>query len=261
MAGDTGRNVHRVHRYAEKVFGMSPELCDMVLNDVSGSTQELADLFDINIGQMRSYEEILAEANATLQALSLKSAMQAQQFKARSETDALTGIPNRRKLEEDVALEFERAHKFMRPLSVIFLDADHFKKVNDTLGHAAGDEALCHLANILRDVARPMDTIGRYGGEEFVVILPEVSMSEAVKLAESLRRLVESAPPTLAGKSWPLTISVGVACYDGVAGPYRQAAQLIQAADKAAYAAKAAGRNTVRAFNPKPRTKAAGKSE
>ncbi|MCG3180319.1 MAG: hypothetical protein BIFFINMI_02678 [Phycisphaerae bacterium] len=258
MGHDARKMVRHVHNYGGKVFSVGPAVLDDLLADVGKNTRQLAELFEMNIGQMHSYEDILAEASATLQDLTLRSQMQAKQFKVEAETDGLTGVANRRKLESTIETEFDRARKFNRPLSVLFIDADHFKQINDTRGHAAGDRALQHLAELLKRRARPMDAVARYGGEEFVLLMPEMAMGAAVALAEQIRAAVQATPVDLGddGAPWPLTISVGVSSYDGLASPYRAGGQLIQAADKAAYAAKTAGRNTVRVFSPRPKPKA-----
>jgi diguanylate cyclase (GGDEF)-like protein len=176
-------------------------------------------------------------------------------MQAEAETDPLTGLASRRKLESQLALEFRRAGQFVRPLSVIFVDFDRFKAVNDTHGHAVGDQVLSHLGRLFASFARPMDTVGRYGGEEFVFVLPEIDLAAAAELAESIRKRVEHSALSLNLAAGPLTITVsaGVAGFDGRPGVYRQEGLLVQAADRACYAAKSAGRNSVRVFTPKIR--------
>ncbi len=153
-------------------------------------------------------------------------------------TDSLTGLQNERVLQERLADEFRRARRYQTPLSVILLDVDHFKSYNDAHGHPAGSRALCRLAQILQKAARETDIVCRYGGEEFVLLLPHTSGAEAMALAERLRAAVEHAP----WKRRALTISLGVCTL----GPdANNALFLLERADAAMYEAKAAGRNRV----------------
>jgi diguanylate cyclase (GGDEF)-like protein len=147
-------------------------------------------------------------------------------------TDPLTGVVNRRGFEEELGAERRRAARTGRPLSVIVCDLDHFKRVNDDHGHAAGDRALQHLAAVLRAEARDVDTVARLGGEEFAVLLPETPVHAAHGAAERMRRALRSAP-TADGIA--LTASFGVGDAAAADGPAQ--------ADAAMYAAKAAGRD------------------
>jgi diguanylate cyclase (GGDEF)-like protein len=246
------RCIRRVYRYASG-FGLGVDACNDLLARIAGSAKEMTELVEIDLGAQRSYEEILAEANEALQDMTLQSQFHARRMQAQAETDPLTGLANRRKLEAQLASEFLRAGQFVRPLSVIFLDADLFKNVNDTHGHAVGDQVLAHLGRLFASFARPMDTVGRYGGEEFVFVLPEVPLAAAAELAERIRAAVEHAPLALAAGPLTITVSAGVAGFDGRPGVYRQEGMLVHAADRACYAAKAAGRNGVRVFTPKIR--------
>lgn len=159
-----------------------------------------------------------------------------------SMTDALTGLANFRSLSETLAREVERAVRFGRPLSVLMLDLDHFKTVNDTWGHAAGDRVLADLAARLEDLVRDVDTVARYGGEEFAIVLPETAAGGAGEVAQRVVEAVRREPFTVTGVAEPLrvTVSVGVAGYPDHAD---SAAELMRRADQALYAAKAAGRD------------------
>ncbi|MCU7906293.1 MAG: diguanylate cyclase [Candidatus Thiodiazotropha sp. (ex Epidulcina cf. delphinae)] len=155
--------------------------------------------------------------------------------------DSLTGFYNRTELEAQLRNELNRALRHQRPLSVFFLDLDHFKRVNDRFGHQAGDELLQSFADLLRKAVRNVDYIGRYGGEEFVVILPETPPQQAL---ETAKRLVGSVMAhrfnTSGEKSMALTVSIGISALPdhGVT-----VEGLINAADKAMYTAKRTGRN------------------
>ncbi len=157
--------------------------------------------------------------------------------------DALTGLLDRREATRLLDEEILRARRYQRPLALLWIDLDHFKQVNDRLGHAAGDAVLRGLSGLLSTKVRQVDLVSRFGGEEFVVVLPEMDAAQAEQSAERLRQLVASTPLQLDdGRSVDLTMSVGVAIFpdDGEDAP-----KLIAAADRAMYQAKASGRNRV----------------
>ncbi|HYM53646.1 MAG TPA: diguanylate cyclase [Candidatus Dormibacteraeota bacterium] len=163
------------------------------------------------------------------------------QVEARATHDRLTGVANRETLLTTLAAEVERAARHHKWLSVAFIDIDRFKPVNDTYGHNAGDAVLRQIASLIADNVRASDLFGRYGGEEFMLILPETTPAEAVVLAEKLRTLVMQQPLVIAGKQQlQLTISSGVA---GEIGSQLQVDALVDQADAAMYAAKSLGRN------------------
>jgi diguanylate cyclase (GGDEF)-like protein len=157
--------------------------------------------------------------------------------------DSLTGAWNRRSLDATLVKEVERAQRFGRPLSVLMLDLDRFKNVNDRLGHQAGDEVLAEVARrIQRSIRSQIDTLARFGGEEFTIVLPETGADGARIAAEKVRRVVADSPFDSAEKGLDVTLSVGLATYpeDG-ATP----GDLLRAADRALYRAKREGRNRV----------------
>lgn len=157
-------------------------------------------------------------------------------------TDALTGVPNRRHLFALADHAIATANRYDRPLSCIMFDIDHFKRVNDTHGHAVGDEVLVAVAARVGGAIRDVDIVGRYGGEEFGVILPETDREGALLVAERLRSLVASTPIETEAGPIELTISLGVA---EVNGATTDASSFFERADRAMYRAKRAGRNQV----------------
>ncbi|MBP2310945.1 diguanylate cyclase [Azospirillum soli] len=165
-----------------------------------------------------------------------------RQLLEQAHTDPLTGAANRRFFLERAQEEIARSRRYGHPLSVLMTDIDHFKRINDTHGHAAGDEALKRFANLLRDDLRPSDLIGRYGGEEFVVLLPETELADAPAVAERLRAKVEGAELVHDGISFHMTVSIGVAAVDLRDGMIEAA---LNEADAALYRAKETGRNRV----------------
>ncbi len=160
--------------------------------------------------------------------------------------DPLTGIANRQAVLSRVEEELARAVRYHRPLSVILVDLDHFKRLNDSHGHAAGDAVLRTVAQLLAANVRSVDVAGRYGGEEFLVLLPETDVDAAAALAEKLRRIVGSAEvPIEGGEKLSITMSAGVA---GGMGQVLRLDALVRDADAALYSAKALGRDQVFVF-------------
>lgn len=163
-----------------------------------------------------------------------------------SNRDGLTGVYNRRYLEQALAKEFARVKRYEGTLSLIMVDIDHFKNVNDERGHLAGDEVIRRIAEILASCIRESDTLGRYGGEEFAVLLPHTKLDGALVLAERLRKCVAAQPVTFSNQCIPITISVGVAELHPDTPSYEH---LIQDADTALYQSKDKGRNRVTAYH------------
>jgi diguanylate cyclase (GGDEF)-like protein len=158
------------------------------------------------------------------------------------ETDALTGARNRKFLDELLGQEFVRARRHDRPLSVVLLDIDHFKAINDTHGHLAGDAVLRELCTVVRNRVRRDEVLGRYGGEEFALVLPETPLEGAAALAEDLRKLLAAHRFTFEIVPIPVTVSFGVAV---LAPGMTRVEELIAAADARLYEAKRSGRNRV----------------
>ncbi len=157
--------------------------------------------------------------------------------------DPLTGLSNRRGFTEKCEAELIRARRVRRPASLLLLDADHFKTVNDKYGHAAGDEALCLVARTLHETLRASDITGRIGGEEFTVFLPETDLDGAAQLADRLREAIAAAKLIFQDQLIRLTVSIGVAPVGLEAATPLDVA--LQAADEALYRAKQSGRNRV----------------
>ena len=163
-----------------------------------------------------------------------------RQLEELARTDALTGLANRREVEERLREEVLRSDRSRRELSLLMLDVDHFKQVNDRHGHETGDQVLQHLAAILRDSTRALDLVGRWGGEEFVVVLPETPPEGARVVAESIRQTLRRRPCRVGGAELPVTVTIGLAAYRG-----EGSAELLRRADEALYAGKHAGRDRV----------------
>ena len=168
------------------------------------------------------------------------------QVEARATHDRLTGLPNRETLLAILGSEVERATRHNKPLSLAFIDIDRFKPINDTYGHNSGDAVLRQVARLVAGGVRTNDTFGRYGGEEFMLILPETTPDDAVRLAEELRALVQQEALRIADhQTVHVTISIGIA---GGRGAELQLDTLVDRADAAMYAAKSLGRNRTYQF-------------
>lgn len=169
------------------------------------------------------------------------------QLRELSNKDGLTQLFNRRYVEESLEAEFARARRYQHPLSVILTDIDFFKKVNDVHGHLAGDAVLRVVAKRLADGLRGTDILGRYGGEEFLVVLPETDIKGAHILAERLREAIQAEPIEAEGESLTINISLGVTELRDKTAAY---AQLIAESDLGLYQSKENGRNCTTLFQP-----------
>jgi len=173
----------------------------------------------------------------TLILTKLKRAMDAH--KALSRTDPLTGIPNRRAFYDLAEMELNKARRYQKPLSVLYADIDNFKQINDRLGHHIGDALLCSAAKMIKSNIRAVDIIGRFGGDEFVILLAETGPDSVSRVARKLRdkllHLVQS-------ENWPVTFSIGAVTFEN---PPDSVEQLIIAADRQMYNAKIKGKNRI----------------
>jgi diguanylate cyclase (GGDEF)-like protein len=175
--------------------------------------------------------------------LRIQKALEHARTRRLASTDGLTGVYNHRTFQERLSQEIARADRYSRPLSVLMIDVDHFKVYNDTYGHPQGDIVLQDLARLLQEMSRTSDTVARWGGEEFAIILPETDSVGAQKIGQRLCEQVERYPfpgqELMPGGT--LTISIGVATYASAS----RKEVLLQAADTALYTAKREGRNRV----------------
>lgn len=162
-----------------------------------------------------------------------------------SRRDALTGLSNRRQFDASISRQIRRRCRAHCPIGLLFIDADHFKRINDTFGHAIGDLALQHLARILRESTGDDELVCRFGGEEFVVLTGCVDSESLQCLGERIREAVEQSSLQSPAGPLKLTVSVGGALIEAATETFL-AARLLHLADQAVYAAKASGRNCVR---------------
>jgi len=160
-------------------------------------------------------------------------------------TDGLTKLYNHRYFQDELSRAFEESHRYQRPLSLAIIDIDFFKKVNDTYGHAVGDEVLKCVSKLFQQSIRSSDLAARYGGEEFAVMMPETELNDALTFAEKIRHLIEETEIATQAGTLHVTVSIGLSAVPHTR--IRSAAEVIVAADKALYRAKRGGRNQVQA--------------
>jgi len=161
--------------------------------------------------------------------------------------DTLTNLYNRRYFDERLEVEAQKSFFSDTSLSLVMVDIDHFKRVNDTFGHTEGDKVLCEIASLLKASVRKKDTVARYGGEEFILILPEAGLEESSMISERIRRLVESTPFEVGQARINLTVSLGISNFPSHHARTKE--ELVKMADSALYDAKRGGRNRVSIFN------------
>lgn len=205
------------------------------LLDSEGNTAEvLISVFDIS--DWISYQNELLRSQTELQRL--------------SQTDDLTQVPNRRNIMDRLSEELLVHKRKKRPLSLALLDIDHFKKINDSFGHHTGDAILREMAQLVSTMLRDYDTIGRYGGEEFMIVLPETSGEQAFRVADRLREGVERHEFLVNERAYRITVSLGLAGKEAEATP--EIEELFKEADRCLYLAKASGRNRTEIANRPP---------
>ncbi len=192
----------------------------------------------------REHDRILAEMVARQAGITIQNARRYEEAQRLATRDSMTGLFNRRYFFEVAHFEFERARRYDRPVSAIMLDLDNLKLINDRYGHQAGDLALQTVAKICQTILRQVDLIGRYGGDEYVIFLPETNGEQAKQAAERLRKAIADTALTIEDKKIQLTISVGAAALHP--GIYT-VEELIDQADQAQYKAKHSGKNKVEA--------------
>ena len=206
--------------------------------------KEIVGVLNINDGEQDSFEESSLEMVLDISdfiSMSVSNAILYEQTKQLAVTDGLTGISNRPNMEQALQNEFERSMRYGAPLSVVLLDVDHFKGVNDTYGHQKGDEILVAIASLLKKVCRTNDIAARYGGEEFLMILPQSNAQGAFKIAERVREEMMKMNFTGNESNFSVTTSCGVAELDR--DFIKNTDQLVAIADHALYEAKNSGRN------------------
>lgn len=243
------REVERPLRHILEYVGASPDRRNSQSLVVARGQDHRKDEIDIVVEGFQSMHKEIdkqmreLDAEVASRTQSLQSAMESiQQL---SIMDPLTGCYNRRLFNERIVQEAERADRYQRALTLVFVDIDFFKRVNDTHGHSVGDQALCHVSTIMRRETREsVDWVVRYGGEEFLLVLPETDQEQAMGTAERVRAAIEAEPLLVRGQPIALSCSFGVAQYQ----PDESHVAWLERVDKCLYEAKQTGRNRVCAW-------------
>ena len=232
-----------------------PIIMQTALDSTEDKVEGLESGADDYIAKPIDFAELKARVRSMLRIRALQTELRRREselsdfnhrLRVMAETDGLTGLDNRRHIEERLQESFEHASRLNEPLSVVMCDLDKFKSVNDTYGHQAGDAVLQQFAAILRGTAREIDRLGRYGGEEFLCVLPGTVLDAAVTFAERVRKEVEGHAFTFEGGTIHRTASFGVAGWPHPSVTSPDA--LVKSADDALYVAKETGRNKVVRF-------------
>lgn len=241
-SSDIGKNIYIIMLTAAETEDELVEAFDAGIDDYVTKPVNLKILLArIRAGQrITTLQQTVEKEKQDIQRTSAELAVANRRLSIMANTDILTGLPNRRYALARLQQEWESAQRYNRPISVLMLDLDHFKSVNDTLGHDAGDEVLSHAAKLIKAAARSTDIASRLGGEEFLVIATNTDGKTAVLLAERIRLAIQTQQPKDLALTRPITVSIGVA---GSIGNQPGWHELIKQADRALYAVKASSRN------------------
>ena len=269
--GNPTTSTKRARDAASGMLDIDDQSFQDILGSVASLLPQISSLFEINIGDPDSINEILERAKESLVRVSMASIENAQlvqsnadqlesknqELKEKSARDGLTGLYNRAHLSRTLKSEFARSKEEGTPLGVVFCDIDHFKQINDTHGHQAGDQILVSVAKTLMDQVRQSDVVARYGGEEFVFVLPGADVVNVAQICHRVLRVIASQSHAIGpGKSIQITISIGYAIQSEQT-PFESMDSLLHAADEALYVAKRQGRNRVEFYSKDQESKVA----
>lgn len=259
-------------KQASTLLKLNNEVIESILNKIHTEIKSASSFFDLKMDKIQSVQEILQEANIRLGLLNLdydqinkqliQTTIKLENLTKELENknrllenlaniDGLTGIYNHRYFQNILDQEISRATRKQLSISIIMLDIDHFKKINDTYGHLVGDFILIEFAKILKGNIRQYDTLARYGGEEFIVILPETQLSEALSVAEKMRIAIETYSFDDKSEQYKITTSIGVAESQPAIEDDFSKSKFTSKADEALYIAKNGGRNQVAGYKEK----------
>jgi diguanylate cyclase (GGDEF)-like protein len=249
IQSDTAAATARAREQSIALFDMSSEQFEKILNDIAHVLPEVTANLEINIGGDDFVDRILDQARGALVELSLHAYRIAQEFQMQAQRDELTSLSNRAYLNSILPRHFSSARDLGQSLSVVFVDVDNFKSINDIYGHQTGDQVLSAVAQILRSCTREMDIVSRYGGDEFVILLSDISAQVTSNIGKRIQQSVmQHSHVTDGGMKISVTVSVGCATMDE-SSTFSSAKELLEAADRCLYAAKSGGRNRVIALD------------
>ncbi len=257
--------INEINNTLGQVYGFGEKEIGRIIDAVANKSVDILSYFDIDAGDMKPYSQLLLEANEELGKLNIsydQLILELKRSKERTEDlavelqkaneklrelatrDGLTGLHNHRHFQEVMVNEIGRSVRYKKPLTLLLLDIDHFKRVNDEYGHPAGDKVLVTVSDIMRGAVRESDLVARYGGEEFSILLPETNLNGGTILAERLRRAIEGTAIDVEGHMVKVTISIGITTYNLASG-HSGKAKFIQSADRGLYLSKESGRNRI----------------
>ncbi len=256
LAGETPKDTTSLAQHAQTWLGFDADAVAEAMSRIVGEIPEIEHLFDTSLLSADTAGAILETARELLTIRNLQALEQVNTLQAATEDlaartvaledrhrhDSLTGVFSRGHLDRVLEHEFVAASRGNWPLSIVFVDLDRFKLINDTYGHPAGDAVLTATAKVLLSAARQTDCVARYGGEEFVLVLPGLAQDDAEVVCERLLTSLRLARHRVADAMLRVTASLGLATHS-VQSPFRSVAHLIEAADRAVYMAKKAGRD------------------
>lgn len=236
--GDFSQKVDFMGEFSESFNGM--------VRDLDQTHSDLTKEIEIH----KQTQKNLQHAKEKTEKLAQELKDSNKQLKEMAYRDGLTGLYNHRYFKDLIAHELNRSERYKNPLSIIMLDLDHFKKINDGFGHPVGDIVLKEVSKAIQNSIRSCDIAARYGGEEFIVVLPETQLEKAMVVAERLRKTVEGLPITANNSSINVTISGGLTSYIATKSK-KETSDIISEADNALYHAKKNGRNRIIVYNYK----------
>lgn len=262
-SSNSNKKMGQLRELLKEKLKISDDEISEFIDGIAEKTIEVLGTFEIDPGDMKPYSQILEEANAELGKMNLsyeQLVMELKQEKSKVDIlardlkevndklrglafeDGLTGLYNQRYFQEHLEREISRVDRYSHLLSLIMIDIDHFKKLNDTYGHQQGDTVLREVAEVFNNSIRKPDIAARYGGEEFVIILPETDLKGCLILAERIRQFIEELEIKIDNQVLKVTISLGITSYDPSKGR-KSKVEIIESADKALYNSKNTGRN------------------
>ena len=234
---------------SRELFQMSAEQFEKVLTDIAQVLPEVTENLEINIGGEEFVERVMDQARSALVELSLHGYRTVHEIELQAKRDELTSLANRAYLNEILPQQFISAQELGRPFSVLFIDIDRFKSINDTYGHQGGDSVIISVARVLRSCTREFDVVARYGGDEFVILLSNINENAAQDLSKRIQEAVMVHPHGM-DEETKITVTISIGCATmSVDHPFLSANELIDAADQCLYAAKTGGRNRVVTFD------------
>jgi diguanylate cyclase (GGDEF)-like protein len=242
---DTATATARSFEASQRFLDLSTAQFQEILTETASKLPDITRSLDIPVGEESLISGLLERARQAVAELNVRALQEARSWAVQAQRDALTSLYNRAYLNQILGVQFDLSRKTEQPLTLIFIDIDNFKKINDTYGHDGGDSVLVFVAQVIQSATREDDTIVRYGGDEFVVLLANAGEEHGAEIAERIRSKIELKDHILSeGNRIPVTVSVGWVTMSSESN-ILSANELLETADRNLYLAKAGGRNRV----------------